>query len=1533
MATYYDEEERKKGGFWGKFLAVLLGFLFGIIATIGSIAAIGYALFAKIKIKDGISSVNKITGSDIDYKEYITDEYAEKTISALLSDLSSLVSEFQGGKGSLSSLNKISPQVETQVTKIADTLQSDYNIPLAVNSPHKDAEGNILDDADNVIIDKDGNVVKQDGNGNAILTGDDGEMLVGLMDVPLSQLAPFIKKSMEPIELGAVLASQKIDMLKQGANNYELMMLLCYGDKTDYETDGNGNIVRDENGKAVMKNGAKATTVGDFLSGEGGEGESGGVVSILEKISVAGLLDATDSLDESNALVRALLYETDTYALDDENAFTAPDGTKYTYDAEAGQWTDGKGGRIRPVSAPLKAAAFSYAASDSSSLYVYRVYDKDGKLVCSLAAAEESGKFEAYDENDELKTSPRSVKSFMNALGGEGGDITDLLSDVQLSALLGLDEKTYSEDTKMLYALAYGTLGSDFKLEINADGKEEVVMLGGSKPATVSDLLDGGNALFDKISLDSIMTVKRTDNVICALAYGTKGKTYTWEEGDEAPAMLPVRYTLKADGLYDYNDEKAHAVLDEETGVYTVTIAETEGTIYYAKAEKTGDATYYLYQTPDCSGEKLLYQKTTLGDLLSGPNDLLNDIQLGSLMGLTATSDKILLALAYGTKGTDYEIVTTTDAETGEEIKTLVLLDGGKKPTTVGDLTDDESAGKLLNDIQLGSVLGISPLDKYDEDAENDPDPLMLALAYGEEGIDYEVAREDGENVIRWLGDSKPRTIRDLTAGNSSLFDSITLASVMDIKPDSPPLMIALAYGKESHYIMENGNFVMLPVQYTKQGDTLLDDDGEAVNAVLNPDTNIWTVTEESDKDITVRYAKADDDGYYYLYADESCAGSKIAYKKTSISDLKGSSASDVIYNIQLGTVLDISPLDKYDAEKEEPDALMLSLAYGEENTHYRIKTDAEGTYYIEWLTDAATGKKYAPRTIRDLQSGNIIDEVQLSSVLEVSPLDPDSDKLMAALAFGNEGQHYEIVDGEIVWLTDAEGNSYAPRTIKDLKKGSAVIDDIYLSTVLDVGPSSGDIMLALAYGNEGEDYEIVNGEIHMLRDATPRTISELKKGDLIDNIRLSAVLTAAKKDDKISMYLLYGIEGTHYRYDEPTDKIEMLGREVGVLNNVAYDERGNALPGAVEAAGAGESFIYTYTYNDTIWLLTSLSGKTTETENGTIEYYCVTDETGAAVLYRPRTIGDLSGNSTLVSDITKDLTIQDLVGDTGDSKLLNAISAWKIDELSNQKKIMSLKMSDVIEIDDSSPAILKAMQGWTLGDLNDQDKINTLKLTDILEKTQVENNTILKHLQNSTVASLADDLENLKLQKVFADDVYKTVKTEEGTIYFVNQKGERLYENPADGKFYTSDTFEPATESARVLTGTWKYLLTDKEGKEGDYTITDMGTLVSNMTANIQKATLNDLKEDGIIDVTKKEDGTTFLDSAVTYKFEFTYTYPEDIPMIGGTSKTETIGEVTTKYYRDGIVDDEHLKISVGELTITELLNYVGEVINLFSK
>ena len=64
MAHYeedYEYEPERKSHFWSKFLAVLLGFILGLICTLGGLAGLGYVLFAKIKIKDGFDTVNKIT--------------------------------------------------------------------------------------------------------------------------------------------------------------------------------------------------------------------------------------------------------------------------------------------------------------------------------------------------------------------------------------------------------------------------------------------------------------------------------------------------------------------------------------------------------------------------------------------------------------------------------------------------------------------------------------------------------------------------------------------------------------------------------------------------------------------------------------------------------------------------------------------------------------------------------------------------------------------------------------------------------------------------------------------------------------------------------------------------------------------------------------------------------------------------------------------------------------------------------------------------------------------------------------------------------------------------------------------------------------------------------------------------------------------------------------------------------------------------------------------------------------------------------
>lgn len=439
-------------------------------------------------------------------------------------------------------------------------------------------------------------------------------------------------------------------------------------------------------------------------------------------------------------------------------------------------------------------------------------------------------------------------------------------------------------------------------------------------------------------------------------------------------------------------------------GVYKVTIAEGEGetateTIYYAKPDAAGAADYFLYETETCAGDKILYKKTTLNDLMNGDaSSLIDNVELGTLMGLDGSSDKMLLSLAYGSEGVDYEIDASTNA--------IVRLEGGKAPTTVKDLRNDETASGLLKGLKLGDVLGISPLDQFD-DAKKDPDPMMLALAYGEEGTDYVIEEKDGEKVIVWLGDSGPRTIGDLTAGDSAIFDTITLASVMNLTPASDPIMISLAFGKDTHYTIVEEEFVMLPQKYTLKEGVLYDDNGEAVTAEATGVEGVYKVTfvkgtGETQK-TEIYYAKADSagDAEYYLYTDETCAGEKVLYKKTSIGDLKGDNASDIIKDIQLATVLDLTP---------SSDSILIALAYGNEGEDFEYVLDGEGNKTgFRMLGDAK------PRTIKQLKDSNLVNEIRLSAILQTKP----EDKITMYLLYGVEGTHYKMENGEVVMLGD----------------------------------------------------------------------------------------------------------------------------------------------------------------------------------------------------------------------------------------------------------------------------------------------------------------------------------------------------------------------------------------------------------------------------------------------------------------------------------------------------------------------------------
>lgn len=146
----------------------------------------------------------------------------------------------------------------------------------------------------------------------------------------------------------------------------------------------------------------------------------------------------------------------------------------------------------------------------------------------------------------------------------------------------------------------------------------------------------------------------------------------------------------------------------------------------------------------------------------------------------------------------------------------------------------------------------------------------------------------------------------------------------------------------------------------------------------------------------------------------------------------------------------------------------------------------------------------------------------------------------------------------------------------------------MYISTVLSLDAASDNaILMSIAYGNEGEDYEIVTNddgtkEIVMKEGKSPRTVKDLKDKSTIDSVRLSAIITP-DPEDKITMYILYGVEGQDY----------------------TVDENGNVV---------------------------MIDGAT------------------------PRTIGDLSGENSPISTITRDLTLGDVISiDENDRKNLRA--------------------------------------------------------------------------------------------------------------------------------------------------------------------------------------------------------------------------------------------------------------------------------------
>ncbi len=368
---------KKKGGFWSKFFAWFFGFLFGIIVTVGGIAGTGWYIFAKMKIDKGVGTINKLTGANINYTEYLDKSYGQKTIKDLMGDVINATSKVSEGKGTLEDLNAISPLVTTLLEGedgegglIAtlkeygiETKKEDLMTKIIINkSGEKDPEKYLLD----YLVDKaKGLQVSEllslfDFPTNDLLdyvltNGPSGSLTVGtLMD---GEIGDFFKK----YEIGQMLLKTSF-VIPEDMQDFVYTLLFGEG----YIVDGDGNVTAGE----------KPLTVGNV----------GEVLTRLYDVP----LDALMPIDLDDTLMCILAYGGKD-RFDGASGEAVMKQVYYTYDSVTNKLFDADG---KDVTANVKtndlptSATVEFIDGESTLSYYLKEDTTDGNVTTLLAYAD-----------------------------------------------------------------------------------------------------------------------------------------------------------------------------------------------------------------------------------------------------------------------------------------------------------------------------------------------------------------------------------------------------------------------------------------------------------------------------------------------------------------------------------------------------------------------------------------------------------------------------------------------------------------------------------------------------------------------------------------------------------------------------------------------------------------------------------------------------------------------------------------------------------------------------------------------------------------------------------------------------------------------------------------------------------------------------------------------------------------------------------------------------------------------------------------
>lgn len=367
------------------------------------------------------------------------------------------------------------------------------------------------------------------------------------------------------------------------------------------------------------------------------------------------------------------------------------------------------------------------------------------------------------------------------------GEVGDFFKNYEIGQMLLKTSFVIPDDMQdFVYTLLFGE-----GYIVDGDGN----VTAGENPLKVGNVDEVLTRLYD-VPLDALMPVDADDTLMCILAYGGKDR---YDAAADKMNQMYYTYDAAANKLYDADgkDVTANIVPDSvnmANGTLTLSFTDGENTISQYLKVKEGDATTLLAYTNNTYSEAVLFEKTTIQDLLDGNlmDGLLDHLTLGDVIEIDETDPNTMDILI--------KLKDTPISKLKGEIDTL----------TLGDVIKiTESSHAILKELKNTLI----------KDLSSEVEDAIAKIKLGE---------------VMEITDSSPlvlRNLKDTAIGDlSNAFNTLTLDKVIEITESSHVVLQKIK--EKGILVSELGTRLGEVVDDIKIGEIINVGDNKILNAI-----------------------------------------------------------------------------------------------------------------------------------------------------------------------------------------------------------------------------------------------------------------------------------------------------------------------------------------------------------------------------------------------------------------------------------------------------------------------------------------------------------------------------------------------------------------------------------------------------------------------------------------------------------------------------------------------------------------------------